>query len=384
MRYPIIFVLGELDGRATKAQVLDEIERRGLIVPTTEDREIVSSGEERWRNRAAWERNALVNEGMIHAPTRGEWALTPAGWKSYEAEFLPSDEAAPTRNPKWEWDEIALALDVYVRAGCLNGGALPGKDDPAVLELSEKLKALPLHPASARAADFRDPPGVALKLANLRALERDARMALDEPGAESLPGGMGSYSRLDRAVFDTYFNNWDALAEEAKDTGRTPEQPPPALPPPDAPSSVASDAPVDGGGVPEYEASPANGGTRTRTEAELVLAYANHMSSAGHDVTGRHYRVPAESRVLRADLFVRDLNTLVEAKAAISRTAVRLAIGQLFDYRRFERSGPNLAVLLPESPSPDMLELLKGLTIGCIWPNSSGGFTDTRDGAITT
>lgn len=386
MREPIIIVLGELGGRATKAQVLDEIERRGLVVPTAEDREIVSSGEERWRNRAAWERNALVNEDLLYAPSRGEWALTPVGWENYEANSSGPpgsvDEVVAARNPRWEWDEIVLALGVYVRAGCLKGGPLPGKDAPAVEELSSELKALPLHPVSLRASDFRNPPGVALKLANFRALERDTRIVLGEPGAEALPAGMDAYSRLDRAVFDAYFDNWDALADEADQLRRTPDSPPPAPPPPDSPTPAASDAPVDGGGASEYESSPSNGGTRTRTEADLVQGYADHMTSAGHEVTGRHYRVPAESRVLRADLLVRDLNTLVEAKAAVSRTAIRLAIGQLYDYRRFEDTAPDLAVLLPEPPTSDMLQLLDDLNIGCVWPSGSG-FSDTREGALS-
>lgn len=35
-----------------------------------------------------------------------------------------------------------------------------------------------------------------------------------------------------------------------------------------------------------------------------------------------------------------------------------MAIGQLYDYRRFAEQGTNLAILLPELPRPDLVRLI--------------------------
>lgn len=100
-------------------------------------------------------------------------------------------------------------------------------------------------------------------------------------------------------------------------------------------------------------------------------------------MTGRHYRTTSESRALRADLMVRDLNVLVEGKATDARHAVRMAIGQLYDYRRFEPTAPDLAVLVPREPARDLRSLLGGLSIGCVWPRGSG-FSDSVDGRLVS
>lgn len=284
------------------------------------------------------------------------------------------------RQAAWVRDEIILALDLYIDQGCLLGGALPEARAASVVALSDELRALPIHPPSGRHEPFRNPKGVALKLANFRAAERDIRMDLGEPGADDLPIGMSAYSRTDRAVMTEFFGRWEAVAVEAAAIRAGSASTPPST---DQPASaVAQDAPIDGGGVVTYESSSSPGGMRSRAEADLVKRYADHMSSAGHDVTGRHYRASSEARLLRADLFLRDLNVLVEAKATVARNDIRLAIGQLLDYRRFESTAPDMAVLLPDRPGDDMLELLGDLSIACVWPVKNG-YRDTCQGHLT-
>jgi hypothetical protein len=41
---------------------------------------------------------------------------------------------------------------------------------------------------------------------------------------------------------------------------------------------------------------------------------------------------------------------LIEAKGSVSRDAMQMAIGQIYDYRRFAEAGIGLAILLPELP----------------------------------
>ena len=44
-----------------------------------------------------------------------------------------------TRNPPWEYDELILALDLYLRRG------QPSVADPEVIALSQLLNRLPIH-----------------------------------------------------------------------------------------------------------------------------------------------------------------------------------------------------------------------------------------------
>jgi hypothetical protein len=293
-----------------------------------------------------------------------------------------TDEKARRRSPAWHRDELILALDLYVRTGAVGGGALPDRDDPEVVALSRRMSLLPLWAAGERASTFRNPSGVVLKLANFRAIERVAAIERGMPGAAGLPKGMQSFGALDRIVFEEFFGRWDELRIEAASIAAATDIASADLVK-DARGRylLARDAPVDGGGAAEYEAGAGAGGARSRSEARLVEAYAEHLTVRGHTVTGRHYLVEGEARVLRADLFIRDQDVLVEAKASDARHAVRMAIGQLADYRRFEPTEPSLAVLLPKRPIPDLERLLRGLDIGLVWPTKSG-FKDTVGGRL--
>jgi 5-methylcytosine-specific restriction enzyme A len=64
------------------------------------------------------------------------------------------------RNPTWAEDELVLAGALVVK----NGWRDLRMSDPAVCELSELLRSLPLHPAEARTRlNFRSPGSVSLK-----------------------------------------------------------------------------------------------------------------------------------------------------------------------------------------------------------------------------
>lgn len=102
------------------------------------------------------------------------------------------------RNPAWERDELILALDLYLGAGLLDDS------DKRVVALSELLNGLPLHPLRADAARFRNPNGVALKLANFAAID------------PSYPGrGMSRGGRGDRQVWDELAGQPDLVSELA-------------------------------------------------------------------------------------------------------------------------------------------------------------------------
>src|SRR6185437_8335632 len=103
-------------------------------------------------------------------------------------------QSRPGRNPPWEHDELILALDLYFRHGQLDD------TDREVIDLSAVLNSLPLHLDRPDASRFRNPNGVAMKLANFAALDPAY------PGAGLRAGG-----RRDREVWDRFSGNRDEL-----------------------------------------------------------------------------------------------------------------------------------------------------------------------------
>ena len=74
----------------------------------------------------------------------------------------------------------------------------------------------------------------------------------------------------------------------------------------------------------------------TRREQSLVLAYVEHLESHGHKVSRGKYQPGGSDSVLASDLVDETDGVLYEAKGRVRRASVRMAIGQLLDYRRFE------------------------------------------------
>jgi hypothetical protein len=107
--------------------------------------------------------------------------------------------------------------------------------------------------------------------------------------------------------------------------------------------------------------------TAQRREAELLSAYTAYLRSHGHEVSRLRIVPPQATSALYTDLFDNTTNELIEAKGTITRQAIRMAIGQLLDYRRFAPATPRMAVLLPSAPRPDLIELCTSLEITTIW-----------------
>jgi hypothetical protein len=92
----------------------------------------------------------------------------------------------------------------------------------------------------------------------------------------------------------------------------------------------------------------------------------------------RRWRIPNESRF---DLYVENWKgnrgLLIEAKTdwrgTAGRMQIRLAIGQLYDYRQLffanRQDNIDLALLLPDEPGDDIKHLLRSLNIHVLWPD---------------
>jgi hypothetical protein len=113
-----------------------------------------------------------------------------------------------------------------------------------------------------------------------------------------------------------------------------------------------------------------------RREQKLVKALEADLKKKGH-VVCRLKIVPAgEAKPIFCDLRDLTTNTLVEAKGTVARNAIRMAIGQLADYKRFVDPAPRLAVLVPSEPRDDLKKLVATEEIDLIWPEGAG-FIDT-------
>ena len=100
------------------------------------------------------------------------------------------------RNPPWTYDELVLAMDLYVRRG------LPSASDPDVVELSRLLNRLQANQEEGSLPSFRNPNGVYLKMCNFRAKE--------------FPGqGMAHGSHLEFDVWDRFASRRDELHQLA-------------------------------------------------------------------------------------------------------------------------------------------------------------------------
>jgi hypothetical protein len=108
---------------------------------------------------------------------------------------------------------------------------------------------------------------------------------------------------------------------------------------------------------------------RGNPESNLVDQYVGWM---GENTRYGHNFI-REARLF-VDLFDLTHWQLIEAKVATDRETIRMAIGQLMDYRRYYTRPPSLAVLLGSRPSTGCLRLLTDNHITVIWRNSNGSF----------
>ena len=84
----------------------------------------------------------------------------------------------------------------------------------------------------------------------------------------------------------------------------------------------------------------------------------------------RYKRDSAPSLV--CDLVDETDSMLYEAKGDVQRTSLRMAIGQLLDYRRLESNSMNLAILLPRQPAQDLIELIHSVPGAAVWRTKDG------------
>jgi hypothetical protein len=115
-----------------------------------------------------------------------------------------------------------------------------------------------------------------------------------------------------------------------------------------------------------------------RKEAKLVQDFIGWSRRAGHEYTRFRIVPPGEAKPIFSDLYNKETNQLIEAKGSVSRDAIRMAVGQIFDYRRFASSKTALAILLPERPRPDLVDLIESAGINIIHRADDGFVTSQK------
>jgi 5-methylcytosine-specific restriction protein A len=123
-----------------------------------------------------------------------------------------------------------------------------------------------------------------------------------------------------------------------------------------------------------------------RREADLTDRFRAHLESHGNEVKRFELGIEGLTSELLTDLFDVTNKVLYEAKGRTDRNSIRLAIGQLFDYRRHAVPKPeSVAILLPEAPNEDLRDLIASVGISLVyeengkfigWPIGAGALED--------
>jgi hypothetical protein len=126
--------------------------------------------------------------------------------------------------------------------------------------------------------------------------------------------------------------------------------------------------PVEAANTEEYATSPSDGGTARRRETDLTSRYRAWLEVQLHDVKRLRVRPPGELRPLFTDLYDVTAQELYEAKGTAKRNDIRMAVGQLMDYRRhIDVVVQQLTILLPERPSDDLASYIASCGMSCVY-----------------
>lgn len=100
-------------------------------------------------------------------------------------------------------------------------------------------------------------------------------------------------------------------------------------------------------------------------ENRLVWDYQRWLLGRGTAVSRQKVPLP-DGGVMYTDIFDLKRMELIEAKGDCARKSIRLALGQILDYSRYVPHEA-LAILTPERPQQDLVELLRHHGVSSIW-----------------
>jgi hypothetical protein len=115
-----------------------------------------------------------------------------------------------------------------------------------------------------------------------------------------------------------------------------------------------------------------------RRESKLVLDFSAYLRNKGYQVHRQRILPMDETRPLLTDLYVPDLDLLIEAKGSVTRENIRMAVGQLIDYNRFV-DAEHVAILVPSEPRADLKRLAAAANLAIIYPRGRGWTSSDND-----
>ncbi len=253
----------------------------------------------------------------------------------------------------WAEEERILVLDLYLRCGTLD------KSDQRVEELCRALDAMTIHPIHSDSSLMRSPDAVEAKLKNFAWLDPNQS------------GGLRNVARGDIEVWDRYACDEDALdeivaaitKEDGLLTALLDETPPTRLSRIGVYSQYVEQ-------LQYVDLSQDN--LASRRQQALILAYAEHLKQLEHTLSRGEYGLENTASALASDLVDETDLVLYVAKSDMRRASVRMAIGQLLDYRQFEEKSMKLALLLPRKPVQDTIDLVLSVPASVVWRTTDG------------
>jgi len=242
------------------------------------------------------------------------------------------------RGDLWSLDEYIVVADLYLRRRRSSGTS-----DPEVIKLAELTGRSPAS-ISRRLGNF---DGTARPGNGLKPVGGEARQAFEQMQASG-----DVRARMTSAAMRRLRERTGQIAIDQ-----------------DGPHLVSPESHT---GDPIEVCTAAQVRQAQQVESELVRRYRYWLDPAGTRLRGM--LIPIDGSLLRVDIYDPQLNLLIEAKAAASRGHLRHAVGQLIDYQRYLSPRPNLAILVPQRPSRDLMKLPYEVGIDLIW-EERGSFT---------
>jgi Mrr N-terminal domain len=398
---------GHLNGRS-RAEILRALDETYHQEWSTEDLATPRTRpfEPKWANRASYERARMVREGLLTGDANGSWTLTEAGrraagtldWDLYPGDTLSRQErvgrfgggryggiepSRSTPNVFLYSDPSAGSEYGYDYDGWSTDGGVflyTGEGRQGDQQMVNGNLALLHHASDGRALRLFVADG-AEQGSSTKIQRYVGQFILDDETPFVRAEALDS-AKLLRTVFVFRLRPHGEILFRETDRSRTGDarlaveaelQLIAGVPS----EAVAASVPVEQAMTGEYATSGHASIVAIRREADLVERFREWLVDRSHSVSRFRIRPPGELRDLFSDIFDHSDNILYEAKAAATRDAVRMAIGQLLDYRRYVPGNPQLVVLLPARPTDDLLTLLSGLGIGCVWATGRTTFAGT-------
>lgn len=125
----------------------------------------------------------------------------------------------------------------------------------------------------------------------------------------------------------------------------------------------ALEVPVEINSTYFFETASRAAGSAVRRESYLVEEFM--ASQRGHNFNRWAIKLPDERSPLLTDVYDRTDQVLYEAKAGVGRVDLRMAVGQLLDYRRHVRvDNLRCSLLLPSRPNADLRDYVASAGLG--------------------